>query len=94
MNKGGIIAVSNNKKNSVRSFWMKSLGRVLMDPAPHSLVKDCHNWRSRFSLRMANFDNSFSMSKAAICSRLSVGLEARSKKKKILNENVLKEKWF
>ena len=40
---------------------------------------------------MADFDNSFSMSKAAICSRLCISLEARSKKKKILNENVLKK---
>ena len=53
-----------------------------MKPAPHSLVNDCHSCRSTFSLRMADFDNSFSTSKAAICSRLSVGLEARSEKKK------------
>ena len=77
---------------SVRSFWTKSLGRALRDSAPHSLVKDCRNWRSRFSLRMADFDNSFSMSKAAICSRLSIDLEARSiKKGEHWNENVLKK---
>ena len=65
-----------------------------MKPAPHSLVNDCHSCRSTFSLRMADFDNSFSTSKAAICLRLSVGLEARSEKKKrnILSENVLKKK--
>ena len=53
-----------------------------MKPAPHSLVNDCHNCRSTFSLRMADFDNSFSTSKAAICSRLSIGLEVRSEKEK------------
>ena len=63
-----------------------------MKPAPHSLVNDCHSYRSMFSLRMADFDNSFSTSKAAICLRLSISLEARSEKKKgnILSENVLK----
>ena len=62
-----------------------------MDPAPHSLVKDCCNGRSRFSLIIADFDNSFFASKAVICLRLSIGLEARSKEKKHSNENVLKE---
>ena len=66
---------------SVRSFWMKSLGRIPTDPVPHSLVRDCHCCRSKFSLSVAYLDNSFSMSKAAICSRLSIGLEAISKKK-------------
>ena len=42
---------------------------------------------------MADFNNSFSTSKAAICLRLSIGLEARSEKKKgnILSENVLEK---
>ena len=53
-----------------------------MKPLPHSLVKDCSNCNNMFSLRMANFDNSSSMLKAAICSRLSVGLEAGSETKK------------
>ena len=30
---------------------------------------------------MADFENTFSTSKAAICLRLSIGLEARSKKR-------------
>ena len=66
---------------SVRSFWMKSLERIPTDPVPHSLVRDCCSCRSKFSLSVADLDNSFSMSKAAICSRLFVGLEAISKKK-------------
>ena len=58
---------------------MKSLGRVPTDPIPHSLVRDCLSCKSRFSLSVADFDSNFSTSKAAICSKLSVGLEARSK---------------
>ena len=78
---------------SVKRFWTKSSGRVLTKPAPHSLVNDCCNCRSMFSLRMADFNNSFSTSKAAICLRLSVGLEARSEKKRgnILSKNVLEK---
>ena len=53
-----------------------------MKPAPHSLVNDCRNCRSTFSLRTADFDNSFSTSKAAICFRVFAGLEARSEKEK------------
>ena len=71
---------------------MKSLGRVPTDPVPHYLVRDWHSCRSRFSLSVADLDNSFSTSKVAICSRLYIGLEARYKKKeKKLNENILKE---
>ena len=41
---------------------------------------------------MDDFDNSFSTSKAAICLRLSIGLEARSKRKrKNPSENVPKK---
>ena len=42
---------------------------------------------------MADFDNIFSTSKAVICLRLSVGLEARSKRKKKKKscEDVLKK---
>ena len=61
---------------------MKSLGRVPTDPVPHSLVRDCLSCKRRFSLSMEDFDNSFSTSKAAICSKLSVGLEVMSKIKK------------
>ena len=53
-----------------------------MKPSPNSLVKDSHNCRCTFSPRMADFDSSSSTSKAAICSRLSVGLDARSEKKR------------
>ena len=60
---------------------MKSSGRIPTDPVPHSLVRDCHSCRSKFSLSVVDLDNSFSMSKVAICSRLSIGLEAISKKK-------------
>ena len=59
---------------------MKSSGRIPTDPVPHSLVRDCHSCRSKFSPSVADLDNSFSMSKAAICSRLSISLEAISKK--------------
>ena len=58
---------------------MKSLGRVPTDPVPYSLLKDCLSCKRRFSLSMEDFDNNFSMSKAAICSKLSVGLEVLSK---------------
>ena len=61
---------------------MKSLGRVPTDPVPHSLVKDCLSCKRRFSLIMEDFDNSFSTSKAVICSKLSVGLVAMSKIRK------------
>ena len=61
---------------------MKSSGWVPTDPVPHSLVRDCLSCKSRFSLSVADFDNNFSMSKAAICSKLSVGLEVRSKIRK------------
>ena len=53
-----------------------------MKLSPHSLVKDCHSCRSTFLLRMPDFDSNSSTSKATICSRLSVGLDARSKKEK------------
>ena len=65
---------------SIKRFCTKSSGRVLTKPSPQSLVKDCHNCNNMFSLRTADFDSSSSMSKAAICSRLSVSLEAGSKK--------------
>ena len=58
---------------------MKSLGRVPTDPVPHSLVRDCLSCKSRSSLSVTDFDNNFSTSKAVICSKLSVGLEVRSK---------------
>ena len=61
---------------------MESSGRVPTGPIPHSFVKDCLNCRRRLSLRSDNLDNSFSTSKAAICSRLSAGLEVVSKLKK------------
>ena len=81
---------------SVRSFWMKSLGRIPTDPVPHSLVRDCCSCRSKFSLSVVDLDNSFSTSKAVICSRLSISLEAISKKKgkKHRNNDVLKEDNF
>ena len=60
---------------------MKSLGRVPTDPVPHSLVRDCLSCKRRFSLSMEDFDNNFSTSKAAIYSKLSVGLEVMSKVK-------------
>ena len=56
--------------------------RVPTDPVPHSLVRDCLSCRRRFSLSSDNLENSFSMLKVAICSRLSVGLEVVSKIKK------------
>ena len=66
-----------------------------MDPVPHSLVRDCCSCRSKFSLSVADLDNSFSTSKAAICSRLSIGLETISKKRrKHWNNDVLKEDNF
>ena len=58
---------------------MESSGRVPTDPVPHSLVRDCLSCKRRFSLSMEDFDNNFSMSKVAICSKLSVGLEVMSK---------------
>ena len=61
---------------------MKSLGRVPTDPVPHSLVRDCLSCKRRFSLSVEDFDNNFSTSKAAICSKLSVGLEVMSKIRK------------
>ena len=61
---------------------MKSSGRVPTDPVPPSLVRDCLNCERRFSLSMEDFDNNFSTSKAAICSKLSVGLEVMSKIRK------------
>ena len=57
---------------------MKSLGRVPTDPFPHSLVRDSLSCKSRFSLSVADFDNSFSTSKVVICSKLTVGFEAWS----------------
>ena len=61
---------------------MKSSGRVPTDPVPHSLVRDCLSCKRRFSLSMEDFDNNFSMSKVAICCKLSVGLEVMSKIRK------------
>ena len=61
---------------------MKSLGRVPTDPVPHSLVRNCLSCKRRFSLRVEDFDNNFSRSKAVICSKLSVGLEVRSQIRK------------
>ena len=75
---------------------MKSSGRIPTDPVPHSLLRDCRSGRSKFSLSVVDLDNSFSMSKVAICSRLSIGLEAISKKrgKKHRNNDVLREDNF
>ena len=74
---------------------MKSLGRIPTDPVPHSLVRDCHSCRSKFSLSVADLDNSFSMSKAAICSRLPlVWKQYLKKRRKHWNNNVLKEDNF
>ena len=71
---------------------MKSLGRIPTDPVAHSLVRDCRSCSSKFSLSVVDLDNSLSMLKVAICPRLSVGLGAIStRKKKHLNDNVLKE---
>ena len=61
---------------------MKSLGRVPTGSGPHSLVRDCISCKRRFSLSVEDFDNSFSMSKVVICSKLSVGLEVMSKIRK------------
>ena len=60
---------------------MESSGRVPTDPIPHSFVGDCLNCRRRFLLSSDDLDNSFSTSKAAICSRLSAGLGVVSKLK-------------
>ena len=61
---------------------MKSLGRVPTDPVPHSLMRDGLSCKRRFSLSMEDFDNNFSMSKAVISSKLSMGLEVMSKIRK------------
>ena len=61
---------------------MKSSGRVPTEPGPQSLVRGCLSCKRRFSLSMEDFDNNFSMSKVAICSKLSVGLEVMSKIRK------------
>ena len=68
---------------------MESLGRVPTEPDPHSFVRDCLNCRRRLLLRSDDLDNSFSMSKVAICSRLSAGLEVVSKLPKNFKESVL-----
>ena len=67
---------------------MESSGRVPTDPVPHSFVRDCLNCRRRLLLRSDDLDNSFSTSKAVICSRLFAGLEVVSKLK-IFKESVL-----